>query len=182
MDEEKYGIELDLLTGAFNKKVNRIKKQADSIKEAFNPDDISGLIINNKPFEDYITKIKGVKTELGKFSKIKAIETPKINTENINKATKKVEEATKKIGESTIKLEPVQSKISKIIDNIKQKFSNIKSETIDIDIDVDGAQIGTALANINNLEANGLWKFKAIGSLGDGKSVASYKLMEITGF
>ncbi len=48
--------------------------------------------------------------------------------------------------------------------------------------DSDGAQIGTALANINNLEANGLWKFKAIGSLGDGKSVASYKLMEITGW
>lgn len=48
--------------------------------------------------------------------------------------------------------------------------------------DSDGAQIGTALANINNLEANGLWKFKAIGSLGDGKSVANYKLMEITGW
>lgn len=48
--------------------------------------------------------------------------------------------------------------------------------------DSEGAQIGTALANINNLEANGLWKFKAIGSLGDGKSVASYKLMEITGW
>ncbi len=48
--------------------------------------------------------------------------------------------------------------------------------------DSDGAQIGTALANINNLEQNGLWKFKALGSLGDGKSVASYKLMEITGW
>ncbi len=48
--------------------------------------------------------------------------------------------------------------------------------------DTDGAQIGTALANINNLEANGLWKFKAIGSLGNGKSVATYKLMEITGW
>ena len=48
--------------------------------------------------------------------------------------------------------------------------------------DTDGAQIGTALANINNLEANGLWKFKAIGSLGNGKSVASYKLVEITGW
>lgn len=48
--------------------------------------------------------------------------------------------------------------------------------------DSDGAQIGTALANINNLEANGLWKFKAIGSLENGKSVASYKLMEITGW
>ena len=48
--------------------------------------------------------------------------------------------------------------------------------------DADGAQIGSALANINNLEANGLWEFKALGSLGDGKSVASYKLMEITGW
>lgn len=48
--------------------------------------------------------------------------------------------------------------------------------------DSDGAQIGTALANINNLEANGLWKFKASGSFGDGKTVASYKLMEITGW
>lgn len=48
--------------------------------------------------------------------------------------------------------------------------------------DSDGAQIGTALANINNLEPNGLWKFKASGSFGDGKTVASYKLMEITGW
>lgn len=48
--------------------------------------------------------------------------------------------------------------------------------------DSDGAQIGTALANINNLEANGLWKFKATGSYGNGKTVASYKLMEITGW
>lgn len=48
--------------------------------------------------------------------------------------------------------------------------------------DSDGAQIGTALANINNLEANGIWKFKASGSYGNGKTVANYKLMEITGW
>lgn len=48
--------------------------------------------------------------------------------------------------------------------------------------DSDGAQIGTALANINNLEANGLWKFKASGSFGNGKTVTSYKLMEIKGW
>lgn len=48
--------------------------------------------------------------------------------------------------------------------------------------DNEGAQIGTAFTNINNLEPNGLWKFKAIGALGDGKTVASYKLMEITGW
>ena len=47
--------------------------------------------------------------------------------------------------------------------------------------DKDGVQLGTALANINNLEANGTWKFKAIGT-GEGSQVASYKLVEITGW
>lgn len=47
--------------------------------------------------------------------------------------------------------------------------------------DSDGSQIGTAIANINDLEPNGTWKFKAIGS-GDGSKVASYKLSEITGW
>ena len=45
--------------------------------------------------------------------------------------------------------------------------------------DANGAQIGTALANINNLEANGTWKFKAIGTT---EKPASYKLAEITGW
>lgn len=45
--------------------------------------------------------------------------------------------------------------------------------------DEDGAQIGTAMANVNNLEANGTWKFKALGIT---EEVASYKLMEITGW
>lgn len=45
--------------------------------------------------------------------------------------------------------------------------------------DDDGAQIGTAMANINNLEANGTWKFKALGIT---ENVASYKLMDITGW
>lgn len=48
--------------------------------------------------------------------------------------------------------------------------------------DSDNAQIGTAVANINNLEPNGTWKFKAIGLLSNGVDVASYKLMEITGW
>lgn len=45
--------------------------------------------------------------------------------------------------------------------------------------DEDGAQIGTAMANVNNLEAKGTWKFKALGIT---EEVASYKLMEITGW
>lgn len=45
--------------------------------------------------------------------------------------------------------------------------------------DSSGAQIGTALANINNLEAGGTWKFSAIGGT---EKAASYKLAEITGW
>lgn len=44
--------------------------------------------------------------------------------------------------------------------------------------DAAGSVIGSCLDNINNLEANGTWKIKAICS-GDAKSVKSYKL---TGF
>ena len=47
--------------------------------------------------------------------------------------------------------------------------------------DADGNQIGTAIDNINNLETDGTWKFKAMGMDVDGE-IASYKLAEITGY
>lgn len=47
--------------------------------------------------------------------------------------------------------------------------------------DKDGNQIGTALDNINNLEKDGTWKFKAMGVDVEGE-IASYKLAEITGY
>lgn len=48
-------------------------------------------------------------------------------------------------------------------------------------LDADGAQIGTAYANTNNLPAGGTWKFEATGfqPLSD---VASYELADVTGF
>ena len=45
--------------------------------------------------------------------------------------------------------------------------------------DKDGAQLGTALANISNLEANGVWRYKAMAT---SDNIASYKLAEITGW
>lgn len=45
--------------------------------------------------------------------------------------------------------------------------------------DKDGAQVGTAMDNISNLDANGTWKIKAIGM---ADNIASYKLAEITGW
>lgn len=48
-------------------------------------------------------------------------------------------------------------------------------------LDADGAQIGTALANTNNLPADGSWKFEAVGLEGVD-DVASFELAEVTGF
>lgn len=45
--------------------------------------------------------------------------------------------------------------------------------------DADGAQVGSAFANVNNLEAGGVWKFEAV-SFESG--VADYKLADVTGF
>lgn len=47
--------------------------------------------------------------------------------------------------------------------------------------DKDGNQIGTALDNINNLEKDRTWKFKAMG-MGKSGEVDSYKLAEIVGY
>ena len=46
--------------------------------------------------------------------------------------------------------------------------------------DKDGSQLGTAVDNINNLEPNATWKYKAIGLVTE--KVSSYKLVEITGW
>ena len=46
--------------------------------------------------------------------------------------------------------------------------------------DETGAQVGTAMDNINNLEGNGVWKFEAIG-MGATKAT-KYKLVGINGW
>lgn len=140
--DEKYGIELDLITGSFDKKINQIKKQIDSV---FDPGDISGMKINNKPLDDYIVKIKGARTELGKFSKIKNIETPKIDTKNIENITKTIEESTSKV-------EPITNRFNECINKIKRNFSNVKSTPINIDIDVQDAEIDLLKYKISELE------------------------------
>lgn len=46
--------------------------------------------------------------------------------------------------------------------------------------DENGAQLGTAIDNINNLEPNGTWKYKAMGLVTE--KVSTYKFVEITGW
>ena len=47
--------------------------------------------------------------------------------------------------------------------------------------DASGAQIGTALANTNNLKAGGSWKFEAMGTASPSE-VASWERADVTGF
>ena len=47
--------------------------------------------------------------------------------------------------------------------------------------DADGAQIGTALANINNLKAGGTWKFEAT-SMEKPEDVADWERVDVSGF
>ena len=64
-----------------------------------------------------------------------------------------------------------------IVNNTDKQYSYVQV-TFNL-YDASGAQIGTALANINNLDPNGTWKFKAMGGT---QNAASYKLAEITGW
>lgn len=45
--------------------------------------------------------------------------------------------------------------------------------------DADGAQVGSTLANTNNLEPGGTWKFKTMATT---KDFASYKIKNVTGY
>ena len=47
--------------------------------------------------------------------------------------------------------------------------------------DASGAQIGTALANTNNLKAGGSWKFEALCTQAPSE-IASWELAEVSGF
>ena len=59
-----------------------------------------------------------------------------------------------------------------------------KKEYIQIEYtlyDADGNQVGTALANTNNLKAGGTWKFKAAGTASPDE-VASWERSDVSGF
>lgn len=65
-----------------------------------------------------------------------------------------------------------------IKNNTNKKYSYVEVKfTV---FDKNGNQLGTAWANVNNLEPNGTWKYKAMALVSD--DVASYKLESITGW
>ncbi len=66
-----------------------------------------------------------------------------------------------------------------LTNNTDSKKSYIQVEYVLYD--ADGNQIGTALANTNNLKAGGTWKYEA-SSLVDPSEVASWEREDVSGF
>lgn len=66
-----------------------------------------------------------------------------------------------------------------LTNNTDSKKSYIQIEYVLYD--ADGNQIGTALANTNNLKAGGTWKYEAT-SLVDPNEVASWERDDVSGF
>lgn len=80
-----------------------------------------------------------------------------------------------------------QDAFSLYFSGIIQNNTNKTYSYVQIEIslyDADGALLGTALDNVNNLEANGKWKFKAMSFLTSDQlaDVATWKVTEITGW
>lgn len=113
MDDEKYGIELELELGAFKKQVKDVQKEAKKIQKAFDPNDISGLNIsywddaskNMGGFIDKVNKIRSAtktagvidydKNAIGNivdgYGKVEQkVKEAKDNIKILNKETKKI--------------------------------------------------------------------------------------------
>ncbi|MGG7143971.1 FxLYD domain-containing protein [Clostridium nigeriense] len=84
------------------------------------------------------------------------------------------------VGEVETETDQFATYLKGVIKNNSGKDCSYVQVTFNL-YDSEGNQIGTALDNINNLESDGTWKFKAMGIDVDGE-IASYKLAEITGF
>jgi len=80
-----------------------------------------------------------------------------------------------------------QDTFSLYFSGIIQNNTNRTYSYVQIEIslyDADGALLGTALDNVNNLEANGKWKFKAMSFLTSDQlaEVSTWKVTDITGW
>ena len=67
-----------------------------------------------------------------------------------------------------------------IKNNTNRKYSYVQ---VEFNVyDSNGVQLGSAIDNINNLEANGTWKFKAFSFDNNSQDVVSYKVIDVSAF
>lgn len=105
-------------------------------------------------------------------------------TSSTNTGTNTVQEEKKDnlelVGEVSDESDEFATYLTGVVKNNTQKDYSYVQITFNL-YDADGNIVGTAIDNINNLEAGGTWKFKAMG-IGESGTPASYKLSEITGY
>ncbi|MFN9411857.1 MAG: FxLYD domain-containing protein [Pirellula sp.] len=73
---------------------------------------------------------------------------------------------------------PLGGTITGIVENRRRRKLTYAQITFNL-YDDSGAQVGTAIANINGLEPGGKWKFEAVSF---GQEFTKYKISELTGF
>ncbi len=66
--------------------------------------------------------------------------------------------------------------VGKVRNNTDKTYSYVQ---VSINLYKDDVQLGSTLANINNLEPNSIWEFDALVTYED---FTSYKIVEVTGF
>lgn len=67
--------------------------------------------------------------------------------------------------------------VGSVKNNTEKQYSYVQ---VEVNLyDKDGAQVGSTLANTNNLEPGGTWKFKTMPST---EEFASYKIKDVTGY
>lgn len=112
---EKYGIELELLTSSFNKKIEQVKEKAKSIKEAFNPIDVSGIKISGLQKEidgisNKFKKLTGQKIDLGDAVELQKY---KQGLQTLSNKAKEVKEEVSSIGYASYDTNAIQQYINK---------------------------------------------------------------------
>ncbi|RJE47924.1 hypothetical protein A7K50_01390 [Dehalobacter sp. MCB1] len=85
------------------------------------------------------------------------------------------------VGDLTTQHDQFAFYISGTLKNNTKKLYSYAQITFNL-YDSNGNQIGMALANVNNFEAGGTWKFKAMGMGGESNDVASYKFVDVDAF
>lgn len=143
---EKYGIELELMTDSFNKKINQIKKEASSIKEAFDPNDVSGIKINGisqtkkeiKGMSDEFKKMTGQKFDLGNAIELQKY---KQGLQEVSNTANKAKQEVSNIG--YIKYNP--NEIQQFINGMSESNSKTKETKQEIE------KLGNETSKINLL-------------------------------
>lgn len=144
--DEKYGIELELITGTFNKQIEKVK---NNIQNAFNPEDISGIKINGLSKEitgisNEFKKLTGKKFDLGD-----AIELKKYNQElqNLGNKAKEIKQEISNIGHASYNSEAIQQYVNKY-GQVENKAKIAKQEVEDLNEEV--KKSGSISENISN--------------------------------